>query len=288
MAIPKDVLAQLRRFATAFKEARDRGANESDTAMFLVKFFEDVLGYDSFKGEISKELAIKDRYCDIALKIDGAVKVLVEAKAASLKALADKHIDQAETYASHSGLPWVVLTNGVEWRLYHLTFNEGEGIAHDLAFEANLVDEVEADPDALWSKLGILCRASVKKNDLEEYWAHKKVLSATSIVKVLFHEDVLAVVRRELNRDAPARLDIEDVFKAVRDVLSKEALAEAGDLGIRKKRKRRRKVERTDAATGAVVTEEVEEDDPDDATEAEAGGVVTSPGPTIGNPQAKA
>lgn len=91
MAIPKDVLAQLRRFATAFKEARERGANESDTAMFLVKFFEEVLGCDSFKGEISKELAIKDRYCDIALKVDGAVKVLVEAKAASLKSLADKH-----------------------------------------------------------------------------------------------------------------------------------------------------------------------------------------------------
>lgn len=261
MAIPKDVLAQLKRFATAFKEARDRGANESDTAMFLVKFFEEVLGYDSLKGEISKELAIKDRYCDIALKVDGTVKVLVEAKAAGLKGLADKHIEQAENYASRSGLPWVVLTNGVEWRLYHLTFNEGEGIAHDVAFEANLLAEMETDPDALWSKLGILSRSSVKRNDLDEFWAHKKVLSATSIVKVLFHEDVLAVIRRELNREAPARLDVEDVFKAVRDVLSKEALAEAGDLGIRKKRKRRRKVERTDAATGAVVTEEVEEDE---------------------------
>jgi hypothetical protein len=50
-----------------------------------------------------------------------------------------------------------------------------------------------------------------------------------------------------------------------------EALAEAGDLGIRKKRRRRRKVERTDAATGTVVTEEVEEDDPDDAASAAAG-----------------
>jgi hypothetical protein len=266
MAIPKDVLAQLKRFATAFKEARDRGANESDTAMFLVKFFEEVLGYDSLKGEISKELAIKDRYCDIALKVDGTVKVLVEAKAAGLKGLADKHIEQAENYASRSGLPWVVLTNGVEWRLYHLTFNEGEGIAHDIAFESNLVAEMETDPDALWSKLSILSRSSVKRNDLDEFWAHKKVLSANSVVKVLFHEDVLAVIRRELNREAPARLDVEDVFKAVRDVLSKEALAEAGDLGIRKKRKRRRKVERTDAATGTVVTEEVEEDDPEDAT----------------------
>ena len=157
-----------------------------------------------------------------------------------------------------------MLTNGVEWRLYHLTFNEGEGIAHDVAFEADLVAEMETDPDALWSKIGILSRSSVKKDELDEFWAHKKVLSAASVVKVLFHEDVLAVIRRELNRDAPARLDIEDVFKAVRDVLSKEALAEAGDLGIRKKRKRRRKVQRTDAATGMVVTEEVEEDDPEE------------------------
>jgi len=269
MAIPKDVLTQLRRFAVAFREARDRGANEADTAMFLVRFFEDVLGYDSLKGEISKELAIKDRYCDIALKIDGAVKVLVEAKAAGLKGLADKHIEQAENYASRAGLPWVVLTNGVEWRLYHLSFNEGEGIGHDIAFEANLIEELETDPDAFWAKVGILSRASVKKDDLDEFWAHKKVLSAASIVRVLFHEDVLAVIRRELNRDAPARLDVEDVFKAVRDVLSKEALAEAGDLGIRKKRRRRRKVQRTDEATGATVTEEVEDEGTDDAEAAE-------------------
>lgn len=40
-------------------------------------------------------------------------------------------------------------------------------------------------------------------------------------------------------------------------------LADAGDLGVRKKRKRRRKVQRTDTVTGAVVTEEVEEDVPE-------------------------
>lgn len=279
MAIPKDVLAQLKRFATAFREAQDRGANESDTAMFLVKFFEEVLGYDSLKGEISKELAIKDRYCDIALKVDGAVKVLVEAKAAGLKGLADKHIEQASNYAANAGRPWVLLTNGVDWRLYHLSFNEGEGIAHDVVFEANLPGEMETDPDGLWSKLGILSRAAVKKDEIEEYWAHRKVLSASSVVKVLFHEDVLAVIRRELNREAPARLDVDDVFKAVRDVLSKEALTEAGDLGIRKKRKRRRKVERTDAVTGSIVTEEVEEDDPDDAASPVAAASMEAPPP---------
>ena len=51
MAMDKTVLNQLRKFATAFRDARERGANESDTVMYLVKFFEEVLEYDSLKGE---------------------------------------------------------------------------------------------------------------------------------------------------------------------------------------------------------------------------------------------
>ena len=71
MGVEKEVLSKLRKFATAFKEARERGANESDSVMYVVKFFEEVGGYDSLKGEISKEHAISDRYCDIAIKLDG-------------------------------------------------------------------------------------------------------------------------------------------------------------------------------------------------------------------------
>ena len=146
MALDKATVTKLKRFAQAFKDARDREANESDTVMFLVKFFEDVMGYDSLAGEISKEVAIKDRYVDFGIKLNGSIRFLVEAKAASNKGLRDKDIEQAENYAARSGIKWVVLTNGVEWQLYHLTFNEGEGIAHDLAFETNLVAALENDP----------------------------------------------------------------------------------------------------------------------------------------------
>lgn len=263
----KETLSQLQRFATAFREARDRNANESDTVMYLVKFFEDVLGYDSLKGEISKEVQIKDRFCDVALKVDGSIRILVEAKAAGVKALSEKHIEQAENYAARQGLPWVLLTNGIEWRLYHLSFNEGDGIAHDLAFEANLLEDITKDPEGLWSKLGLLTHSAVRKDALEDFWDQKKVLSPASVVRVLFHEDVLREVRRLLRKDAAAMLGIEDVFKAVRDVISNEALANAGELGITKRRKRRRKVQRTDATTGQTVTDEIEEDD--DGTESQ-------------------
>lgn len=288
MGLDKQTMLQLSRFATAFREARDRGANESDTVMYLIKFFEDVLGYDPLKGEISKELAIKDRYCDVALKVDGAVRLLVEAKAAGLKSLADKHIEQAENYASRAGVPWVLLTNGIEWRLYHLTFNEGEGIAHDLAFEVNFLEELDRNSEGVWEKFELLTRTAMRKDSLEEFWQQKRVLSAASVVRVLFHEEVLRVVRRLLRKDAEALLDIDDVFTAVRDVISKEALADAGDLGITKRRKRRRKVQRTDAATGQTVTEDVEEDDDDSPATAAAPALVPPGSPPAPEPATEA
>ena len=261
MALDKSAANQLNRFAVAFREARDRGANESDTVMYLVKFFEEVLGYDSLKGEISKELSIKDKYCDIALKIDGSVRILVEGKAAAVKGLVAKHIEQAENYASKAGIRWVALTNGIEWQLYHLSWAEHEGITHDLAWQANLLDEMEADPECLWEKLALVSRPSVAKGLLDEYWEHKKALSPGSVVRVLFTHDVLTVIRRRLNDNAPARLDMQDVFNAVRDALSKEALLEAGDISMTKRRKKRKRVKKVDSATGEAATDEGEDED---------------------------
>ncbi len=256
MALDKATTNLLTRFAQAFKDARDRSANESDTVMFIVKMLEEVFGYDSLKGEISKELAIKDRYCDIALKIDGTPRVLVECKAASIKELVEKHIEQAENYASRAGICWVLLTNGIQWKLFHLSFAEVEGITHDLAFDANFIDEMAANPDELWKKLSLLSRESVAAEELDDYWEEKKALSPASVIRVLFSQDVLTAIRRELNRNAPARLDMDDVMSAVRDLLSKEALMEAGEITITKRRRRRRKAAQNadDVATPSIPT----------------------------------
>lgn len=264
MAIDKSTLSKLERFATAFREARDRGANESDTVMYLVKFFEELGGYESLKGEISKELAIKDRYCDLALKIDGSVRLLVECKAAGIKGLVDKHIEQAENYASRAGLTWVLLTNGIEWKLFHLSFAESEGITHDLAFEANLLDELATNPEGLWAKLGLLTRESLEAEEIEDYWSERKALSPASVVRALFSQDVLMGIRRELNRKAPARLDLEDVFDAVREILSKEAILEAGEITVTKRRRKRRakKTEATSEKQVTGVTGDVQVDAP--------------------------
>jgi hypothetical protein len=67
MATDKPTFAKLKKFADVFKAARERNDNESNTVMILIKFFEEVLGYDPLAGEITKELPVKDRFCDFAI-----------------------------------------------------------------------------------------------------------------------------------------------------------------------------------------------------------------------------
>jgi len=39
MTIDKSTLLKLKKYAQVFREARDRDSNESDTVMYLIKFF---------------------------------------------------------------------------------------------------------------------------------------------------------------------------------------------------------------------------------------------------------
>lgn len=260
MPVEKSILQKLQRYAQVFREARERNANESDTVMYLIKFFEDVLGYDSLVGEISKEVAIKDRYCDFGIKLDGSFRFLVEVKAISKTNLREKDIEQAENYASRSGIKWVLLTNGADWRLYHLTFEEGSGIVHDVAFELNLCDRLQEDPDSVWNSLKLLRKENILKGGLDDYWTQRKTLAPSSLVRVLFSEPVLREVRKELRRNTSVMLEIKDVFSAIKDLLSKDALLEAGEISLPRRKRRRRKIKQTDAS-GQVHEVEVEEDD---------------------------
>lgn len=242
MDLDRSTGAKLRKYTQVFREARERQASEADTVLLLSKFLEDVLGFDALAGEVSREHQIQGRYCDIAVKISGEVVYLLEAKQAGLK-LSEREIEQAENYASRSGIEWVVLTNGVEWQLYHLTFVEGEGISHELAFSVDLIAGIEgdsSDPKRLWSCLSLLSREVIEDGGLEEFWHSKTALSAGAVIKALFTQPVLTVLRRELNRGSEVRLAMEDVFDGVRDILSKDALLVAGHVKMPRKRRRRR------------------------------------------------
>lgn len=223
----------VRKFARLFNEMRKSKANESETVARLRHFFEEALGYDGIK-DISSETEMKGKYVDLCLKIEDDICMLVEAKAAAIE-LRVRQIDQAKFYAAENGFRWVLLTNGVEWNLYHVTFNEDEGIEYDPAFAVSLADE---NLDKAVEYLALLHKRSLAKDGLERFWAEKSALCAASIGKAIFHERVLKVLRREIRHLCDVRIDPEDLAVAVHNMFSQEAREEIGPLRIRKTRKK--------------------------------------------------
>jgi hypothetical protein len=233
----KELKKKISVYSQRFRGAQESGKKEADIVMYIVEFLKDVLKYDVFK-EISKEYQIKDKYCDIAIKIDGQVAMLIEAKQPGLK-LVDRHIEQAENYAMRSGTQWAILTNGCEWRLYHLQVSD-EGIESSIVFKTDFLSSFDEDPDDVVSKFMLLHRKNFVKGSLDKYWQKLNLLTPQSLLQAVFTDSVLRTVARELNRGEKVRVGIDEIERELKCVLDKGILAELADLKLKKKRRTKR------------------------------------------------
>jgi predicted type IV restriction endonuclease len=227
-----DIRKPLKKFLPHLLKAREDNLNEADTVQRIIKVFEEVLGYDPL-GEITRECQIRDKYVDIALKIDGNIRLLVEVKAAGVE-LRDRHIEQAEHYAAVGNIAWVVLTNGVVWTLYHLSFDEG--VEYVRAFSVDLASDCTDEAAEL---LAILHRQSLTKGSIDEYWQHKAALRPESIGKAIFSEDTMKLIRREIRRHENILIDEEDLARAIHEMFSTETRELLGPPKIKRKSKAR-------------------------------------------------
>ncbi len=90
--------------------------------MIVTDMLAEVFGYDKY-SDVTAEYAIRSTSCDLATKLDGTVQALIEVKAVGLD-LKDLHVKQAVDYAANQGVDWVVLTNGLRWRIYNVIFGK--------------------------------------------------------------------------------------------------------------------------------------------------------------------
>jgi predicted type IV restriction endonuclease len=74
-----------------------------------------LLGY-SVEKDMDFEHHVANKRADIALLLDYKPKLFVESK--DLDEDLDNHIHQALNYAFEKGVEWVILTNGIEIRVY--------------------------------------------------------------------------------------------------------------------------------------------------------------------------
>lgn len=250
MSIPKRVhervAAGLKQFLPIIAAQRARDVSEADTVTLVKDLFSEVFGFDKY-AELTSEHAIRGTYCDLAIKLDGKLALLCEVKAIGV-ALEDKHVKQAVDYAANQGCEWVVLTNGVTWRLYVVSF--GKPIDKKLVFEldvstVNLKDEQHLDRMFALTKEGFTKGAHVEMKDLHE--ATSRHLIGALLVE---NESVLGMIRRELRRVVEANVDeatikrvlLDEIIK--RDVVDgpewKEAAAKVNRKETRAMRTRRK------------------------------------------------
>ena len=206
----------IKKYQPILENAKNQDKNEADTVTIISNILSDVFGYDQF-SEITKEFAIKNTFCDLAIKIDGSVKFLIEAKAIGIK-LNDNHIAQATTYGAKEGIDWVILTNGINWIIYKM--NYGSKIVHK---QISSFDFLALKPknSADHEQLFILCKEGLKRDAIEEFHAYKKIVNPFFIGSIIMGEYVTEAIKRELRKSSPG-LKIDD--KEIESILKHEVL----------------------------------------------------------------
>jgi hypothetical protein len=253
--IPRKVIDRfsraIPRFQKVLQAAKDRDVNESDTVAIVNDILGEVFGYDKYL-EVTSELAIRGTYCDLAMKVDGKVQFLVEVKAIGMD-LKDSHVRQAVDYGANNGIPWVILTNAISWRMYLVRFEQP--ITHDLVncFDFTTVDpQVEKDQEVLFT----IAREGLGKDAREEFYEKAKSFNRYILGSLILSEPVLELIRRELRKISEGlRVDLDELEQKIEgEVLKREVVegeeAEAAQSRINKyyrKVQRRRSKETGDA-----------------------------------------
>ena len=232
--------------------ARQRDVNESDTVTIIKDILADVLGYDKY-AEITAEYAIKGTFCDLAVKLDGTIRLLIEAKAIGLD-LKEAHTKQAIDYAANQGIDWVVLTNGECWKIYKVTFAKpiGQELILDFCF-SNLNPRNQADAETLF----MIGRESWAKSLLGEYHTQRQALSRFFIGNLLLTDGIVEALRKELRRMSPGvKIEPAEIAAVLaNEVIKRDALeGEKADEAKKKITAFYRKQEREKAKNGAIAT----------------------------------
>ena len=232
----------LKKYQTIIKKATASDINESDTVTIITDMLCEIFGYDKYEN-ITSEFAIKKTYCDVAIKLQDKVPFLIECKAIALE-LKEDYIRQATNYAANSGINWVVLTNGMVWKIYHMTF--GKAIEQELVYEFNIC-ELSAKKDSDIEPLYYLCIEAFAKNSkatLDDLRAQKQIFNRFIIGRIILSDmgiDSIKKCIRKLYPDLKVTNDeiqtiiCTEIFK--REITDSESALEAKKAVAKQERK---------------------------------------------------
>lgn len=211
----------LKKFQPILSSAKDKDVNESNTVVIVTDMLSEVFGFDKY-SEITTEHAIKSTWCDLAIILDGSVRLLIEVKAIGLD-LKENHVKQAVDYAANKGVDWVILTNGLLWRFYKVSF--GKPIGQELVMDIDL-SALSPKKDEHIQLLYLGSKEALQKSALDEFYVQRQATSKFILGNLILSDDVLNVLRRELRHIFPdIKVQIEDIKETLeKDVLKRDVV----------------------------------------------------------------
>lgn len=231
--IPKKVQERfsdrIRHFQKIAEQQKAKDVSEADTVTVVKDILAEVFGYDKYQ-ELTSEHQIKGTFCDLAVKIDGKLRLLIEVKAAGVT-LNNSHLRQTINYGVTQGIEWVALTNGINWQVYKIKFGQPP-IEEELARFDFLAINPKNEDDM--QKLFLLCKEGMTSEALNTYHQVAQLFNKHTVSVFLQSEVVLSALRREMRRIFPelkietsglADLLINEIIK--RDAIDGEKYKEA-------------------------------------------------------------
>lgn len=210
------------RYQKILAAAKSRDLNESDTVTIITDILSDVFGYDKYL-EITSELAIRNTFCDLAVKVNNKIEYLIECKSVDTE-LKDNHLKQAIDYGANQGVNWVILTNGIVWKLYKIRFEKPIGYDLVVQFDITALNPRTEDAREL---LYILHKSAIEKNLRQEHFEKSQLINPYTIAHVLISKPIIGALRREIRKLSDIKLDESELTKILLNGVVKRDLIES-------------------------------------------------------------
>lgn len=192
------VASSLKKYQRITQAQQKADVAEADTVTLVKDILADIFGYDKY-DELTSEHQIKSTFCDLAIKIGGKLRLLIEVKSAG-SALADNHLRQVIDYGAHQGIHWVILTNAVEWRLIRVYV--ANQISHEEVCRVVLAGVSPKNEDHL-QQLFLFAKEGLTIDAMDAFLQQAQLFNKFTISAIMRSEPVISVIRRETRRLFP-------------------------------------------------------------------------------------
>lgn len=210
------ISSRLKHFQNVATTQRSRDVSEADTVTVVKDILAEVFGYDKY-AELTSEHQIKGTFCDLAIKLDGKLRYLIEVKSAGLD-LKDSHITQAINYGANQGIEWIILTNAVDWRVYKVIF--GQPVMHEEVTSFVLTNLSASREDDL-ETLFIIARDGIASDAISGFHQRVMLLNRFTIAQIVLSDTIVQSIRRDLRRMFP---DLKVEGEHIQQILANDVL----------------------------------------------------------------